>query len=184
MSKENGATELKCFIWVVTRQIQESGIIADLAYSLFLEVFSDLLIHYWLLWILAFTSLFIISLVHASGLLLSFFIAWKIARSWGEVEYITVANPGEKPGGRPPPLIFRPNWGPKGRKKLFLRPPPLSQGLDGSLTFGVGVRSFRVYMIYAQFSPVPDFIPFFNGRGLVFNWLQPQGFRMTKSKSP
>ena len=44
MSKENGATELKCFIWVVTRQIQESGIIADLAYSLFLAVFSDLFI--------------------------------------------------------------------------------------------------------------------------------------------
>ena len=44
MSKENGATELKCFIRVVTRQIQESGIIADLAYSLFLEVFSDLFI--------------------------------------------------------------------------------------------------------------------------------------------
>ena len=27
------------------------------------------------------------------------------------------------PGGRAP-LIFGPNWGPKGRKKLFLRPPP------------------------------------------------------------
>ena len=97
-----------------------------------------------------------------------------------------IYNSGESRGETrgAPPLIFRPNWGPKGRKKLFLRPPPLSQGLDGSLTFGVGVRSFRVYMIYAQFSPVPDFIPFFNGRGLVFNWLQTQGFRMTKSKSP
>ena len=140
------------------------------------------LIHYWL-WILAFTSLFIISLVHASGLLLSFFIAWKIARSWGEVECITVADPGEKPGGRPP-LLFLDQTEARRAEKLFLRPPPLSQGLDGSLTFGVGVRSFRVYMIYAQFSPVPDFIPFFDGRGLVFNWLQPQGFRITKSKSP
>ena len=26
--------------------------------------------------------------------------------------------------GAPPPLIFRPNWGPKGRKKLFGWPPP------------------------------------------------------------
>ena len=50
------------------------------------------------------------------------------------------------PGG-PPPLIFRPNWGPKNRKFFFLEialphpylrvwttctplPPPLSQGLD------------------------------------------------------
>ena len=34
--------------------------------------------------------------------------------------------------GAQPPLIFRPKWGPKGRKKFFLRPgsPPLSQGLD------------------------------------------------------
>ena len=31
----------------------------------------------------------------------------------------------------PPPFIFGPNWGPKGRKKTFWRPPPsLSQGLD------------------------------------------------------
>ena len=49
--------------------------------------------------------------------------------------YYSVADPGE-------PLIFRPNWGPKGRKKVFetapptyLRvwmtpPPPLSDGLD------------------------------------------------------
>ena len=33
----------------------------------------------------------------------------------------------------PPPLIFSPNWVPKGRKKFFWRPPPpprLSKGLD------------------------------------------------------
>ena len=35
------------------------------------------------------------------------------------------AEPGEKPGG-PPLLIFRPKWGPKGRKNFFGRPfPPL-----------------------------------------------------------
>ena len=34
--------------------------------------------------------------------------------------------------GGPPPLIFRPNWGPKGWKKFFLEtgPPLLSEGLD------------------------------------------------------
>ena len=40
-----------------------------------------------------------------------------------------VADPGVGPGARgPAPLIFRPNWGPKGRKKFFwrLRPPSLS----------------------------------------------------------
>ena len=29
----------------------------------------------------------------------------------------TVADPGKGPGG--PPFTFRPNWGPKGRKKFF-----------------------------------------------------------------
>ena len=52
--------------------------------------------------------------------------------------------------GDPPSLICRPKWGPKGRKKLFLRPPPplisgsgwppplpppLSEGLDPPLIF-------------------------------------------------
>ena len=34
------------------------------------------------------------------------------------------ANPGEGPGSAPPPLMFRPNWGPKGRKMFFLSPGP------------------------------------------------------------
>ena len=40
---------------------------------------------------------------------------------------------GRSRGGArsPPPPIFRPNWGPKGRENFFCdRPPPLSQGLD------------------------------------------------------
>ena len=28
------------------------------------------------------------------------------------------------------PFIFRPNWGPKGKKQIFGESPPLSQGLD------------------------------------------------------
>ena len=36
---------------------------------------------------------------------------------------MSVADLGEKPGG-PAPLIFRPNWGPKGRKQNLGRPPP------------------------------------------------------------
>ena len=36
-----------------------------------------------------------------------------------------VAVPGGRGGpGGPPPLIFRPNWGPKDRKNLFWRPHP------------------------------------------------------------
>ena len=38
---------------------------------------------------------------------------------------------GEARGASLPPVIFRPNWGPKGRKKFEAAPPPLSQGLDG-----------------------------------------------------
>ena len=42
---------------------------------------------------------------------------------------------GRGPGGPLPPVIFRPNWGLKGRKKLFWSPPPppflfLSKSLD------------------------------------------------------
>ena len=49
---------------------------------------------------------------------------------------VTVMDPGEGPRGtRPPPLIFRPNWGSTGGKKFFgdrTSPPPpcLSQGVD------------------------------------------------------
>ena len=37
---------------------------------------------------------------------------------------------GRGPGAHPPPLIFRPKWDPKGRKKFFETRSPLSQGLD------------------------------------------------------
>ena len=43
------------------------------------------------------------------------------------------AHPGEGPGGPAPPLIFRPKWGPKDRKKIFWgrSPPPLISGCGG-----------------------------------------------------
>ena len=42
-----------------------------------------------------------------------------------------MADPREGPGRRGPPIIFRPNRNPKGRKKFFWRTaPPLSKGLD------------------------------------------------------
>ena len=36
----------------------------------------------------------------------------------------------DRPPAPPPPLFLRPNWGPKGWKKVFWAHPPLSQGLD------------------------------------------------------
>ena len=40
-------------------------------------------------------------------------------------------DPGEPGPGGPAPLIFRPKWGPKGRKKFFWgQATPLSHGLD------------------------------------------------------
>ena len=60
-------------------------------------------------------------------------------------------------GPRLPPVIFRPNWGPKGPKNAFLRLPPpsppylrvwmtrpssLSEGLDPSLVVWVSVDKF------------------------------------------
>ena len=37
-------------------------------------------------------------------------------------------GPGARPSPPPPPLIFWPNWGPKGRKKFYDRPLPLISG--------------------------------------------------------
>ena len=47
-------------------------------------------------------------------------------------------------GSSPPPLIFIPNWGPKGRIKPFLRlppPPPLSQGIEARLRITANVTT-------------------------------------------
>ena len=41
-----------------------------------------------------------------------------------------VADPEEGHGGPGSPLIFKPNWGPKGGKKIFWDQDPLFQGLD------------------------------------------------------
>ena len=64
---------------------------------------------------------------------------------------LCVVSGGSRGGARggPPPLIFRPNWGPRGRKNFFWRlppppppskdlddRPPLSQGLDPALVVG------------------------------------------------
>ena len=118
MSKENGATELKCFIWVVKRQNHCGSRLFIVPGPFFWPI------HYWLLWILVFISLFIISLVHASGLLLSFSIAWKIARSLGEVEYITVVDSGG--GTRPPPSLplFLDQTEARRAEKKIETPPP------------------------------------------------------------
>ena len=61
---------------------------------------------------------------------------------------VTVADPGQAPTLPPPPLIFRPNWGPKGWKKIFLSPSlPPSPWRSGSGT--------KLYII--QCTPFPSF---------------------------
>ena len=62
---------------------------------------------------------------------------------------IAVADPGEGPGG-PGPLIFRPKWGPKGRKKFFWRPPPPPPLLSGSVWPGSATESSLVANSLAQ----------------------------------
>ena len=81
------------------------------------------------------------------GLSLKSSSCWVYASRW-VTEQLAVTDPGEGC----PPLIFRPNWGPKGRKKFVLRlplplisgsgwlrpplpppPPTLSEGLDAPL---------------------------------------------------
>ena len=65
------------------------------------------------------------------------FHSWDLFAEVWEVRwrgtFYPVADLGEKPRGAPAPAppIFRPSWGPKGRKNLFGdRVSPLSQGLD------------------------------------------------------
>ena len=43
---------------------------------------------------------------------------------------ISVGSRGGARGNRPPPLIFRPNWGPKGRKKIVLSRYEIKQRLQ------------------------------------------------------
>ena len=48
--------------------------------------------------------------------------------NWADRVYRDRYRGGAQPGA---PLIFRPNWGPKGKKKFFRDcPPPPSKGLD------------------------------------------------------
>ena len=52
--------------------------------------------------------------------------------------------------GARPLLIFRPNWGPKGRKKLFWTPPPLPplisrSGTGTAVMRSVGASAFWIY---------------------------------------
>ena len=66
------------------------------------------------------TYLHIVSYNHISFLTGRYQLGWVLALSsqWR----IQGRGPGARPHP-PPPLIFRPNWGPKGRKQFFERPP-------------------------------------------------------------
>ena len=66
---------------------------------------------------------------------------------------------GRGPGGPLPPFIFRPNWGPKGRKKTFFwapTPPPpptfLFEGLDLPLYLAPSTRP-RTFLKPLTFLP-------------------------------
>ena len=63
------------------------------------------------------------------------FHSWDLFAEVWEVRwrgtFYPVADLGEGPGAPGPPVIFIPNWDPKGRKDFFEdRVSPLSQGLD------------------------------------------------------
>ena len=73
------------------------------------------------------------------------FWAWRLweRRLSKTVQAYPVADSGEGPGGpSPPPLIFRPNWSPKGPKKFFGDcSPTLSQGLNNRPPLSEGLAS-------------------------------------------
>ena len=73
------------------------------------------------------------------------------------------AEPGEKPGG-PPLLIFRPKWGPKGRKNFFGRPFPPPPNLRVWMT--APLPYLRVWMTAPLLSQgLDDRPPLISGSG-------------------
>ena len=44
--------------------------------------------------------------------------------TWWHHKMLAVYSGGSRRGAHPPPVIFRPNWGPKGRNIFCFRPPP------------------------------------------------------------
>ena len=59
---------------------------------------------------------------------------------------------GRGPGGPGPPLIFRPNLGPKGRKKCFSGDrSPLSEGLDPPL------HTYNKFTLNLDLNPESDY---------------------------
>ena len=102
---------------------------------------------------------------------------------------------GSKGGARgvqPPPFIFRPNWGPKGQKIFFWRPPfpppPLSQGLDPALIvpqypwcnvfFVFLIKSFNAFCIFLRLGNLAlDFWAVSFGPGIVLGFVgSPKNF--------
>ena len=75
---------------------------------------------------------------------------------------------GEAGGAALPPLIFRPNWGPKGRKKFETAPPPLSQGLDGLDDCPPSAHSLKVYIRHWPFTRVEKYCGTSTQRKIVF----------------
>ena len=64
--------------------------------------------------------------------------------------YISVADPGEGPGG-PTPLVFRPNEAQRAEKFFFGgQGPPLSEGLDTPLHLTKG--TLQSHMQYTRFA--------------------------------
>ena len=70
--------------------------------------------------------------------------------------FTSVADLGKGPGGPGPlpPLIFRPNWGPKGRKIFFFRPDiPLISGWPPHVIW-MSVSAMFIYHIWQKKNPL------------------------------
>ena len=84
------------------------------------------------------------------------------------------------PGRAPAPLIFGPNWGPKGRKKIFFQtgsplisgsgwPPPLSEGLMTFDIANLNCSCWTVELVFLSIDANRHFLLWFCG--IQLQWL-------------
>ena len=123
------------------------------------------------------TYLHIVSYNHISFVTRRYQLGWVLALSSQR------RIQGRGPGGRPhppPPLIFRPNWGPKGRKQFFERPPahPLFSRFGSgsgsgfySITWRTAARSAGYKIYFRKKTSIQRWLFSLSVRYLSFLWI-------------
>ena len=124
------------------------------------------------------TYLHIVSYNHISFVTRRYQLGWVLALS--SQRRIQGRGPGGRPDPPPPPLIFRPNWGPKGRKQFFERPPahPLFSRFGSgsgsgfySITWRTAARSAGYKIYFRKKTSIQRWLFSLSVRYLSFLWI-------------